>query len=401
MGAKDRMETIQKELNELVAKYVDFDFIGYYHEIAKNNTNNKYSKGSGFYAGLYELSYVFEMMITNCTIGKEINKIDSGYDYKYYFDENDRIILSERYINQKLKYLNFYFYYGNECVLINYFLGELASFIKHSIFFICKSEYDESDRIIRFIGSELRGDYVCDTSFYEEHLFCYDDKTTYVTRKKYHNTGDWAERECFLNKFHRKGDVEITNMMIKENIIYMLNDDGEIKRFYPIRFKLENGKKVNVPLPKKVHIFKIIKDNMINILDKWKDIDISVIWVLCENADLVMQYTTLKTDCEEKWNIAFYDNDEEEVIVDKNHIQVFEDLLFNNDCDVNDLLYNGDYFVDRMTKIIKELRKEGYISDDTAVILSDLEISEKTLEIAKKINKKETIKNMSSALWDF
>ena len=36
-----------------------------------------------------------------------------------------------------------------------------------------------------------------------------------------------------------------------------------------------------------------------------------------------------------------------------------------------------------------------------AVILSDLEISEKTLEIAKKINKKETIKNMLSALWCF
>ena len=45
-----------------------------------------------------------------------------------------------------------------------------------------------------------------------------------------------------------------------------------------------------------------------------------------------------------------------------------------------------------MIKIIRELRKEGYITDDTAVILSDLEISEKTLSIAKKINKKETIK---------
>ena len=45
-----------------------------------------------------------------------------------------------------------------------------------------------------------------------------------------------------------------------------------------------------------------------------------------------------------------------------------------------------------MIKIIKELRKEGYITDDTAVILSDLEISDNTLEIAKKINNKETIK---------
>lgn len=45
-----------------------------------------------------------------------------------------------------------------------------------------------------------------------------------------------------------------------------------------------------------------------------------------------------------------------------------------------------------MIKIIKELRKEGYFLDTTAVILSDLEISENTFEIAKKINKKEIIK---------
>ena len=395
------MEKVQKELHELFAKYVDFDFICYYHEIAKNNTNNKYSKGSGFHAGLYELSYVEEMITTNSTIGKEIRKIDSGYDYKYYFDENDRIILSEKYVNQRLEYLNFYFYCGNECVLISYFLGKLAGFRKHPLFFICKSEYDKSNRIIRCVESNLWGADVYEATSYEEHLFRYDDETTYVTRKKYHNTGDWAEREYFLNKFYRKGDVEITEMMIKESVMYILNDEGEIKRFYPIRFKLVNGKKVNVPLPKKVHIFKIIKENMINILSKWKYIDKSVIWILCESTDLVMQYTTLKTDCEEKWNIAFYDADEEKVITDNNHIQVLEDLLFNNDCDINDLLCEGVYFVERMTKIIKELRKEGYISDDTAVILSDLEISEKTFEIAKKINKKEAIKNMASALGHF
>ena len=44
-----------------------------------------------------------------------------------------------------------------------------------------------------------------------------------------------------------------------------------------------------------------------------------------------------------------------------------------------------------MINIIKQLRKEGYISDNTAVILSDLEISDETISVAKKINKKETI----------
>ena len=45
-----------------------------------------------------------------------------------------------------------------------------------------------------------------------------------------------------------------------------------------------------------------------------------------------------------------------------------------------------------MIKIVKKLRKEGYILDETAVILSDLEISDNTLEIAQNINNKETIK---------
>ena len=45
-----------------------------------------------------------------------------------------------------------------------------------------------------------------------------------------------------------------------------------------------------------------------------------------------------------------------------------------------------------MTKIIKDLRKEGYIDNSTAVVLSELEISDATLSVAKKINPKETIK---------
>ncbi|MBO5915160.1 MAG: hypothetical protein J6Q72_07410, partial [Clostridia bacterium] len=78
---------------------------------------------------------------------------------------------------------------------------------------------------------------------------------------------------------------------------------------------------------------------------------------------------------------------------DLKHPQVLEDLLFNNGCNTDNLINESDYFVNRMIKVIRELRKEGYIIDDTAVILSELEISENTLNIAKKINKKEVIKD--------
>lgn len=71
---------------------------------------------------------------------------------------------------------------------------------------------------------------------------------------------------------------------------------------------------------------------------------------------------------------------------------MLDDLLFNNGCNIDDLINESDYFVSKMNKIIEELRKEGYIADDITVILSNLEISDKTLEILKKINNKETIK---------
>lgn len=369
------MEKIKQELYDVYLKYKDFDFMKYYHKISKTNTNNKYSRGIGFYAGLYEPSFVHEMMCTNMTIGKEIKRIDKGYDYKYYFDENDQILLSEKYLDGKLCYINFYFYYDNVLEFIHYLVNS-------GIYSFSKSFYDEKNRINRHIEIRYYNKYNWEEDpTYDEHLFRYDDNITYIKEITYYNPPKWLINDIFRKR------TEILNMKIIDNILYCLDDNLNVKSFNPIRFKIVDGKKVSVPLPKKVPVFKIIKENMIKILDKWKDIDKSVIWINCESSNLEMQYTTLKEDSEEKWNIAFYDDNEEKIFEDKNHIQVLEDLLFNKDCNVDDLINESDYFVNKMINIIKELRKEGYIEDSTSVILSNLEVSDKTLEIANKINK--------------
>ncbi len=374
------MKTIEKELYDEYVKYKDFDFMNYYYKISNSNTNNKYSKGIGFTAGLYQPSYVDEMRFGNATIGKEIKKINKGYDYKYYFDDNDCIVMSEKYLSGKLYYINFYFYVDNILEFIHYE-------VNRGIYSLSKSFYDDNNRIYRHIQIGIFDKYdPIENSKYEEHLFEYEGNITHITLITHYNPPQWLVGDRFKKK------TEIINMKIVDNILYYLDDNLNVKSFHPIRFKIVDGKKVSIPLPKKVPVFKIIKENMINILDKWKDINKSVIWINCESSDLKMQYTTLKEDSEEKWNIAFYDANEEEIFEDKNHIQVLEDLLFNNGCNIDDLINESDYFVSKMIKIIKDLRKEGHIADNTAVILSDLEISENTLIILKKINKKETIK---------
>ncbi len=371
------MENIPKQLYEVYAQYRDFDFLGYYKEIAAANTNNKYSKGLGFHAGLYEPSYVMEMRVTNCTIGKEVKRIDNGYDYKYYFDEQDRILLSEKYVAQKFGNLNFYFYSEGVCEYILYDVK------RQTINALSISYYDDLGRITRYLEAKYWGNDFQD-ALYEEQVYRYEDDKTYITETEYK---DPSERFKWL-----KQKVVTTNMMIEGNMLYYLDEDGRVNSYYPIRFKIVDGKKVSVPLPKKVPVFKIIKENMINILSKWKDTDKSVIWILCESTDLVMQYTTLQADCEEKWNIAFYETDEEEIFTDKRHVQVLEDLLFNNGCDTDDLINGSDYFVSKMIRIVKDLRKEGCIPADVAVIVSALEISDNTINIAKKINQKEIIR---------
>ena len=277
-------------------------------------------------------------------------------------------------------YINFYFYVNNVLEFIHYE-------VNGGIYSLSKTYYDDNDRICRHLQIGVFNKYdPRDNTIYNEHLFKYEDNTTHITLITYYNPPQWLIGEKL-----KKG-TEIINMKIVDNILYHLDDNLNVKSFYPIRFKIVNGQKVHVPLPKRVPIFKIIKENLIKILDKWNNVDKSVIWINCESLDLEIQYTTLKEDNEAKWNIAFYDANEEKIFDDLKHPQVLEDLLFNNGCNTDDLINESDYFVNKMIKIIRELRKEGYITEDTAVILSDLEISENTVNIAKKINKKETIK---------
>lgn len=376
------MEETRKELLELYFKYKDYNFVEKYKNLSSKNTSNKYSKGWGFYAGLYEPSFVLEALVTNASIGKEVLNTNKGYEYKYFFDENGKVIMSER----GDKELNFYFY-SNKC--LEYVFCDK----ENKLHKISKTFYDENGKITKHIETDNIYNGLSDTFRFEKQIFNYEKEITYIDIYTFIpaiKINNIYLNDDNLNRF-TQNRIKFRKYKIIDNIIYSLDDNNVVKSYWPIRFKIVDGKKMNVPLPKKVPIFKIIENNMKKILTDWKNIDKSVIWINCESLNLSMQYTTIKENIEEKWNIAFYDDNEFFIFDNNEHLQIFEDLLFNNECNIDDLIDESPYFVEKMVKIIKKLRKENYIADNCVIILSALEISDMTIKIAKKINDKQQI----------
>ena len=188
------MENIKKELYDVYVKYKDFNFMDHYYEISEHNTNNKYSKGLGFNAGLYEPSYVDEIRCSNATIGKEVKKTDKGYDYKYYFDENDKIILSEKYLSGKLCYINFYFYVDGAVDFISYEVNK-------GIYSLSKSYYDDDDRITRHIQIGIYNKYdPSENTVYNAYLFKYENDITYITATTHYNPSQFLISYGFIKR---------------------------------------------------------------------------------------------------------------------------------------------------------------------------------------------------------
>ena len=228
------MIAIQKELKILYEKYRASDFLEYYKKAVKESASVGYSKGLGFFAGLYEPSYVTEMRVVNHTVGRKIKNPEKGFDYKYYFDGEGRVMLSEKYIENTLSYLNFYFYHGQTCEFICYNLRGRC------ITLLSSTAYDGCGRPLRHIEAETEGEDIADTAFYEEQLFRYENDTVFITENSYRNDSEqfkWLDAISTVM-------LTTTYMMIKNNTLFYLNGKGETEDSYPLRFKLNDGKKI-------------------------------------------------------------------------------------------------------------------------------------------------------------
>lgn len=135
------------------------------------------SKGDGLYGMYYpdhQLGQYFEYH------GKLTNN-EKKKDFSYYFDKNDRLILTERYSSGFLLNAILFYYYEDKIEIVWYCMN------RKKINIVGKLLY-HNNILIRFVES---GDVVRKINSFKEYMFNVDDE--YIYTKSYLNYSDDKE----------------------------------------------------------------------------------------------------------------------------------------------------------------------------------------------------------------
>ena len=76
----------------------------------KTNSYFEYSKGGKlFNYGIYSPEPLEERITLNCSIGKLIKNPKKGYDFVYYKNKNNEIMMIEKFLSEKINRITYFF----------------------------------------------------------------------------------------------------------------------------------------------------------------------------------------------------------------------------------------------------------------------------------------------------
>lgn len=170
---------VLKEVKNLIKEYSNYNYDKALEFIKLNTTHYKYSKGGlNRRYGLYEFSIVDQHCICNAPYGREIKKIDKGYNYKYSYSD-EKLIFIEKYDNC-LVHTAFFLYYEDRTIILYYDK-------KGKLLDIDKYEYDNKNRITRRLIIEIS----IGSFDYKEEIYEYvNEILTNVYWNQYRDTMD-------------------------------------------------------------------------------------------------------------------------------------------------------------------------------------------------------------------
>lgn len=330
-------------------------------------SNNNYTN----YLGYYSESLLRELTLDNFNKGKIFKTPIEKYTYKYHFDENNRIIITEiKYPEFTIPEVFFYIYKDRLVIMLGYGIGPNRP-LEH----IIRNEYDENGRMIHHLVSRFS---CSEPSSVEEQLFKYTSSTMSV-----------------YSAFYVPRD---------------LTEDDEIHWdhfVFPIEWS--NGKPYRKPTPissKTIarRFFENIKRYIDRNIENWKKKKpYAIMFLLDSPQTMAIDYgldnpenPVLKE--EGRWNYSCWKQHASPFWENEKEINQFVSWLeMTRPIESSDRLIDHDPFIDLFVKVINDLRASDFLKnyqlDKVLLLVTNFELYNRIIDINRTINNEHSIEN--------
>lgn len=165
------------DIIEKIENY-QINYLDLYESIKSNNKNTKMTRSRKSSLSIFGM-FVPDTMINFCTGGDYVGKLthtEKGIDYKYYFDDNGKVVLTERYANRDgvVSELIFYFYNQPDVEFVLYRVE------RNEIGMVGIYQYNEDNRLAKYLEGRIPYKSSNFKSYYEI-LFSYNTDSCEMT----------------------------------------------------------------------------------------------------------------------------------------------------------------------------------------------------------------------------
>jgi len=346
---------VKKDLKKEYQKFIDM------------SVRVEYSIGETYGPfGYYSSEYLGDFLLGGSR-GKLVDSKAKKIDFKYYFDNNNDLILIERFFNGNVSDQIFFYKYNRkkEIYYFNIYDNSIYNY-SNKLYLVGVCFYDELNRLMKYI--------------YTDYLI---------------NNQVLNYRELKYEYF--KDELVIKFCIYSHPNPHTWPDGRIINEEY--RYPIKNNK--TKKLIKDKEMYNFLKKRVIEIIESWTvENGYAISLIICESSSVSLDYNeenenNVDIHSEKRWNYAFWNQHDYEVTKSYEEKELLQNWLIyldnknGEDYSICNLIDNP-HFTDMVVKIMNEIRKEGLISKtfgkEVPIIIHDLDYHDHMVKLTKLVN---------------
>lgn len=346
-------------LNEIKNQY-NFSLASVYSRLCDRTTRIEYCKGSNVLPyGYYTFDFEHKLFIDDYRKGRLFNYPVSGYNYKYFFD-GDELIMIETYGNNIKRKVTIIHHFETSRILIDYHIFISKSDSMPTGLKIC--QYNQSGQLIKYLDGGITGDQIRN---YSVQSYEYSSSEFIFSKHSYY---------YLFSNITVSPDMTFPLSALNENVM-------------PKSFKKINNSVIK----------NLLFNNFLSILNSWpKDHIYAISFIIHSQStievDYAIDYDKVNVDEKYIWDYSYWIQHSESLLKTEDERNIFE-IWKNQDDEIqisNIDLIESKSFNHVLSSMVKEFRRNELMRqlhlENIPILVTNFDIDESIYRLNKKLN---------------